>query len=64
MSINLNTLEVEPFTAFDKYNSVNQHKIVDGSVYLWAFNQESDGTDNTTILRKESFGDYTEITKV
>ncbi|MEM0940541.1 MAG: hypothetical protein AAGI25_12250 [Bacteroidota bacterium] len=63
VSINMNTLEVQPFTAFEGYTSVNQAGVIDGIIYLWGFQSQS-GVDNTKILREDSFGNYTEITSL
>lgn len=63
VSIDLTTKEVQPFTGFDGYNSVNSFVIIDEKQYMHGFNQ-IDGKWYDTILRENSFGDYSEVSTV
>lgn len=62
VSINLNTLEVEPFTALDEYNSFFHLNTIDGVNYIRTLQQFENQSTLATILRENSFGDYTVVT--
>ena len=61
VSVNLQTKEVKPFTAFKDYGEVLQINTVDKKTYFAGFGYGANFT--TTVLRQDGFDDYKVIMK-
>lgn len=61
--LDMNTLEVTPFTGLDKYQSGGEWEIINGVNYHLGINQ-IDGLWYATILLENSFGNYTEVSNI
>ncbi|MEM0941448.1 MAG: hypothetical protein AAGI25_16925 [Bacteroidota bacterium] len=61
--LDMNTLEVTPFTGLDKYQSGGEWEVINGVNYHLGINQ-IDGLWYATILLENSFGNYTEVSNI
>jgi hypothetical protein len=60
--VNMETNEVEIFTALDDYNLWLPRTTIDGVNYIWG-RTDPDGVQHSFLIRQNSINDYTEVSK-
>ncbi|MEM0940804.1 MAG: hypothetical protein AAGI25_13575 [Bacteroidota bacterium] len=58
----METVEVSPFNAFDRYSAASLETTVDGTNYFWA-EEVGDDASTSYLLRQNSADDYTVVSK-